>query len=88
MRKLWFILIAAAAVLLAACGPAKPAANAAKPVATEDPKLPKMACQVVSMVPTQGPTEVSMFPPAGKDDWVLGKNASAPLTIIEYSDFQ
>ncbi len=88
MRKLWFMVIAAAAVLLAACAPAKPAGNAAKAVATEDPKLPKMACQVVSMTPTQGPTEVSMFPPPQKDDWVLGKNASAPLTITEYSDFQ
>ncbi len=47
-----------------------------------------MDCQVVSTSPTQGPTEISMFPPTGKDDYVLGKNASAALTIIEYSDFQ
>jgi len=47
-----------------------------------------MDCQVVSLQPTQGPTEVSMFPPPGKDDWVLGENQDAPLTFIEYSDFQ
>jgi len=88
MRKLWFIFITAAALLLAACAQAKPASQAAKPVATEDPNVPKMACQVVSMTPTQGPTEVSMFPPPGKEDWVLGKNDNAPLTITEYSDFQ
>jgi cyclophilin family peptidyl-prolyl cis-trans isomerase len=28
-----------------------------------------------------------MFPPAGADDWVLGDNPDAIMTIIEYSDF-
>ncbi len=58
------------------------------PAATGEANAAKMNCQVVSTSPTQGPTEISMFPPAGKDDWVLGKNANAALTIIEYSDFQ
>ncbi len=58
------------------------------PTATGKASAAKMDCQVVSASPTQGPTEISMFPPAGKDDWVLGKNASAALSIIEYSDFQ
>ncbi len=63
-------------------------ASAAQPGATGEANAAKMNCQVVSTSPTQGPTEISMFPPAGKDDWVLGKNANAALTIIEYSDFQ
>ncbi len=88
MRKLWFIVILAAAAFLAACAPSKPTSQASKPVATEDPNVPKMECQVVSLEPTQGPTEVTMFPPPAKDDWVLGENKDAPLTIIEYSDFQ
>jgi cyclophilin family peptidyl-prolyl cis-trans isomerase/protein-disulfide isomerase len=90
MRKSWLIVFLVAAGLLAACTQAKPTSQAqvTKPVATEDPKTPKMACQVVSLEPTQGPTEVSMFPPLSKEDWVLGKNPDAPLTIIEYSDFQ
>jgi hypothetical protein len=58
------------------------------PVATRDANSPTMDCQVVSISPTQGPTEASMFPPPTKDDWVLGQNPSAPLTITEYSDFQ
>jgi hypothetical protein len=70
----------------------KPAATepgtAAKPLATVDVNAAKMECQVVSLSPTQGPTEVSMFPPPSKDDWILGKNPGAPLTLTEYSDFQ
>ncbi len=88
MRKLWFTVFIVIGVLLAACGQAKPSSQATLPVATEDTKAPKMECQVVSMNPTQEPTEASKFPPPGKDDWVLGKNASASITIIEYSDFQ
>ena len=92
MRKLWLIVFIIFGTLLAACSQAKPGPSspATKPVvvATEDTNAPKMECQVVSMTPTQGPTEVSMFPPPGQDDWVQGKNADATLTIIEYSDFQ
>jgi hypothetical protein len=92
MRKLWFNIFItaglAASVLLAACAQARPTGPAEKPVATEDASAPKMDCQVVSMNPTQGPTEISKFPPVREDDWVHGKNPKAPITIIEYSDFQ
>lgn len=92
MRKLWFtvlIISVVGSLLLSACGQAKPPASlTAKPVATENTSAPKMECQVVSMTPTQGPTEVSMFPPPGEADWVHGENPAATLTIIEYSDFQ
>jgi hypothetical protein len=99
MRKSWFIVFITAAALLAACTQAKttptqtsasptPTSQAEKAVATENPNTPKMDCQVVSLEPTQGPTEVSMFPPPSKDDWALGKDQDVPLTIIEYSDFQ
>ena len=102
MHKRFLSMMLAAAVLLAACGQAAPARPTtltpgpgsstaplpAAPVPTEDPSTPKMACQVVSITPTQGSTEVSMFPPPGQADWILGKNPKAPLTITEYSDFQ
>lgn len=92
MRKLWFnilIISVVGSLLLSACSQAKPTTSLTpKPVATEDTNAPKMECQVVSMTPTQGPTEVSMFPPPGETDWVHGDNPAAILTIIEYSDFQ
>ena len=92
MRKLWFTVFISISVvgslLLTACSQAKPTASPTeKPVATEDTSVAKMDCQVVSMTPTQGPTEVSMFPPPSDADWVQG-NSNASLTITEYSDFQ
>jgi len=45
------------------------------------------ACTVVKLVPTQGPTEESLFPSISDADWVLGP-ADAALTILEYSDLQ
>jgi hypothetical protein len=94
MRKLWLMLflmgIAAAVGLLTACAQATstPTPQVLKPVATENPEPVKMVCQVVSVKPTLGPTEVSMFPPPSKDEWILGENQDALMTIIEYSDFQ
>lgn len=101
MRKnLWSHLIIAAAVLLSACSKAAPlpesaaaaptaetAPAAAPAAATRDPYAAEMACTIVAQEPTPGPTEVSMFPPAGEGDWVLGDNPNAVMTIIEYSDF-
>jgi cyclophilin family peptidyl-prolyl cis-trans isomerase/protein-disulfide isomerase len=57
------------------------------PVPTRNPAAVEMACEVVSVNPTQGPTETSMFPPVDENDWVMG-SSSAALTITEYSDFQ
>ena len=58
------------------------------PGPTQDPNAKTMTCQVVSVSPTQGPTEASMFPPPSETDWSQGKNTGATLTIIEYSDFE
>jgi hypothetical protein len=44
-------------------------------------------CTLVSLRPTPGPTEASLFPPVSDSDWVEGP-ASAEITFIEYSDFQ
>jgi hypothetical protein len=45
------------------------------------------SCTVVSREPTPGPTQVSLFPPPGESDWVVGPE-TAVMTIYEYSDFQ
>ena len=45
------------------------------------------SCTVVKLVPTQGPTEESLFPPVSDSDWALGP-ADAALTIMEYSEMQ
>jgi cyclophilin family peptidyl-prolyl cis-trans isomerase/protein-disulfide isomerase len=46
-----------------------------------------MECLVVSAQPTSGPTEASLFPPAGAGDHVLGPE-TAETTFIEYTDYQ
>lgn len=89
MRKLLLSLIIAASLLLSACSQATPVVSTVSvELTTEEAAAPAMECKVVSMSPTQGATEASMFPPVQADDWVLGENEGAVLTIIEYSDFQ
>jgi cyclophilin family peptidyl-prolyl cis-trans isomerase/protein-disulfide isomerase len=101
MRKLWLIIILSVAVILSACSQSTPPDSGAPsgqdepnvsqptrtPVPARNPAAIDMACEVVGIAPTPGPTEISMFPAVGEDDWVMG-NSSANLTITEYSDFQ
>ncbi len=56
-----------------------------QPAPTEPTTPP--GCTVVSPRPTPGPTQQSLFPPVGEDDWVRGPD-TASVTLIEYSDFQ
>jgi cyclophilin family peptidyl-prolyl cis-trans isomerase/protein-disulfide isomerase len=44
-------------------------------------------CTLVSLVPTPGPAEVSLFPVPGEDDWIRGTD-TATVTVTEYSDFE
>lgn len=101
MRKIIFSVLILSALLLSACVQATGAPQAGTPttqspqageakqaVATRNPNAVEMECQVVSVKPTAGPTEESYFPPVSKDDWVLGSNPDAAMTVIEYSDFQ
>ena len=44
-------------------------------------------CTVVSRQPTSDPTEQSLVPAVGDDDWTQGSDDAA-VTFIEYGDFQ
>jgi len=58
------------------------------PASTTPGEKPAVAnCTVVSLEPTPGPTEESLFPPPGESDWVVGPE-TATMTVYEYSDFQ
>ena len=56
------------------------------PTQIAGPPIPE-GCTVVSPRPTAGPTQQSLFPPVGVDDWAKGPD-TAQVTFIEYSDFQ
>jgi hypothetical protein len=76
--------------ILAACEP-----GTSIPTITDLPKVestPTMAwqvsaCQSISLEPTPDAKETSLFPPVSEKDYVKGLN-DAPMTIIEYGDFQ
>lgn len=81
-------------LLLAGCAsaPAAPGASTAVPptstaVPGPTPLPDMMECLVVSAQPTSGPTEPSLFPPAGAQEHVLGPD-TAETTFIEYTDYQ
>jgi len=87
------ILLACAALLLAACAapalPAPAATASPAPAQTRPPTaLPESQnCLVVSVPPTPGPTQPSLFPPPAAQDRSLGPE-SAEITFLEYTDFQ
>jgi hypothetical protein len=60
-----------------AAAPATAAVQASQAAAT---------CTVVSLDPTPGPTEQSLFPAPSAADWTQGPD-SAYVTLTEYSDF-
>lgn len=68
--------------------PAVPTEAAPTSAPAYDASAKTMACEVVSINPTPGPTQASMFPPVSEEDWVLGNATNPILTITEYSDFQ
>ena len=101
MRRMtgWLALAAVLILLLAACGPemdtSTPSEEVAEAPATataaqEDEPVGESANE-----PTDEPTDVSpdeaaepAAPSTGSDDWHSLGSPDAPVTIIEYSDFQ
>jgi nitrous oxide reductase accessory protein NosL len=88
MRKLWISIALLAGLALSACQAASPRPTAPPtPQPTGTQAKNAVGCTVVSILPTPGPTEASLFPPVGASDWVSG--ATNPrVTFLEYSDFQ
>jgi protein-disulfide isomerase len=86
----WLIALAIVTLLLAACGPqmatptpkpdtgSPPTAASASPVAT----APQVTAQ-----PTVEPVDLSKLP-VDPNDWHALGSPDAPVTVVEYSDFQ
>ncbi len=57
-----------------------------KPIIFDTPTS-EISCSTISVEPTSAPSSASIYPPASPADFSVGP-ADAPVTIIEYCDFQ
>jgi protein-disulfide isomerase len=89
----WLIVLVAIALLVAACGPQAEfptlgeQATAEQATAADTGNNPTAA---VEEQPTEKPAEGSTVPelPVDEGDWHVLGSADAPVTIVEYADFQ
>ena len=101
---LLFIIVALALAACQGKAPANPTASPSTPAQTAIPQKVETptaesvstepvvgeappGCTAISPRPTPGPTEQSLFAPVSDKDWTTGPKG-APVTLIEYSDFQ
>jgi len=80
LRHNWLVALLVAVLLVAACGSEK-ATQTKKPPAETEPAPP------AAVEPTSEPKEPAPPPLSEGDGLVLG-SPDAPVTIVEYSDFQ
>lgn len=97
LKLVFFLLSTAAILFFNACTPdtgisstQTPAAATAivveDPINTDTP-APGTSCAAIFAEPTLAPSTDSLFPPVSEEDFTFGP-ADAPVTIIEYCDFQ
>ena len=93
MKKIDFILLLTVIAILSlyACAPtteipASPTVFVETPVVLDTP-MPAFSCSAITTEPTPAPDSASLFPPVSADDFSFGA-ADAPVTILEYCDFQ
>ncbi len=85
-----FILSIAGMIGLSACAAeteVPPTATMTQPAASVDTPTLAIACSAIMVEPTPTPGADSYFPPVSSADFSYGP-ADAPVTIIEYCDFQ
>ena len=86
----WLIALVAVALLVAACGQAMPAPPPVEETAVEDSATAAPAVEASTGVeeePAEEPVSAGELP-VDEDDWHVLGSPDAPVTIVEYSDFQ
>lgn len=92
----WLIVLVLVALLAVACGPETAAPTLPAPATEEEvvAESPTETSFVEEIAPTeeQEPAEETEQPsaelPVDEDDWHVLGSPDAPVTIVEYSDFQ
>jgi cyclophilin family peptidyl-prolyl cis-trans isomerase/protein-disulfide isomerase len=84
---LLFLMISSLSVLMACSSPGTSEPQIIVPSAIVDTAIPAATCAVVSTLPTPIPNEDSLIPAVSGADFSIG-SADAPVTLIEYCDFQ
>jgi hypothetical protein len=89
MHKLQLLLLIPIFSFLVACGTSAPTPLVAlsPTIAPLPTTAPESLCQKISLEPTPDSKETSLFPAVNDKDYVMGSKG-APMTIIEYGDFQ
>jgi protein-disulfide isomerase len=97
LRHGWLIVLVVAVLLVAACGGPLTGPTTAPEAtqASEATQVPEAADesgeQDVAAASEEEPTEATAAPaelPVDSDDWHILGSPDAPVTIVEYSDFQ
>jgi len=90
MKRTFFLLFFSAGIfILGACAAQAtplPAPVLVEPVILDTP-TPAVSCSTINVEPTLAPSAESYFPPVSGADFSFG-SAAAPVTIVEYCDFQ
>ncbi len=87
MYSLLFLIVTGLFLLTACSSPATSEPQIIVPSIIADTATPAAACAVVSTLPTPVPNEDSLIPAVSAADFSIGP-ADAPVTLIEYCDFQ
>jgi protein-disulfide isomerase len=86
----WLIALVAVVLLVAACGQAMPAPPPVEETAVEDSATTAPvgdASTETEEEPAKEPVSAGELP-VDEDDWHVLGSPDAPVTIVEYSDFQ
>jgi len=92
MKRTFFSLFFISGIfILGACAPKTETPLIPTPVLVQtvivDTPAPTVSCSAISVEPTLAPSTESYFPPVSGADFSFGP-ADAPVTIVEYCDFQ
>ena len=84
----WLIVLVVVALLVAACGPSMATPTPGEKASEESPSATAAPVEETSTPQVKPSVESSTEYPVDADDWHILGSPDAPVTIVEYADFQ